>query len=221
MAAMTTAVSTVDDDDFTASLMCCACGGGYTAAPAVPPALPPPLAPLTLAERYGHNQSWCVTPLPLVSSSLASPAVDVPAGYVSLPEDMHLETALDLVDGACTRPAAAETHTQHNLSLSQAYSLFPGVLAPDLSPTGACDGVCHQRSSRVHGSIGTPLALQLTVQGSDPCSASAVYPLPSWEAVQAGDARNALCAGGGARAIQLSTEQPVSMEIVVRYMHYN
>jgi hypothetical protein len=31
-----------------------------------------------------------------------------------------------------------------------------------------------------------------------------------------GDARNALCADGGAPKIQLATQQPVAMEIIVR-----
>ena len=34
-----------------------------------------------------------------------------------------------------------------------------------------------------------------------------------------GDARNKLCAGGGAREIQLPRQQPVAMELIVRIVY--
>ena len=117
--------------------------------PSPPPSLPPPLSPLTLTERYGHNLSWCVTPRPLVSTSLVSPAADVPAGYVRTPESG--DQSLD--GGTCVRLSAVETLTHNNLSTSHAYSLFPGALAPGIM----------WRASKYHpySSVGTPLALQL------------------------------------------------------------
>ena len=89
---------------------------------------PPPLQPATLNELYGHNRSWCVTSLPLVSTSVVSPATDVPAGYVRMPE----EGTQTHNGGACAPLPAAESLTHTNLSTSQAYHIFPGALAPDV-----------------------------------------------------------------------------------------
>ena len=90
-----------------------------------------------------------MTPRPLVSTSLVSPAADVPAGYVRTPESG--DQSLD--GGTCVRLSAVETLTRNNLSTSHAYSVFPGALAPGVM----------WRASRYHpySSVGTPLALQL------------------------------------------------------------
>ena len=103
-----------------------------------------PLQPATLNERYGHNRSWCVTSLPLVSTSLVPPAADVPAGYVRTPEEVNQTHNGD----TCAHLPAAETLTHNNLSTSQAYHIFPGALAPDVL------------SSYPYSSIGALLAYQ-------------------------------------------------------------
>ena len=103
-----------------------------------------PLQPATLNERYGHNRSRCVTSLPLVSTSLVSPAADVPAGYVRMPEEVNQTHN----GGTCAPLPAAETLTHNNLSTSQAYHIFPGALAPDVL------------SSSPYTSIGALLAYQ-------------------------------------------------------------
>ena len=103
-----------------------------------------PLQPATLNERYGHNRSWCVTSLPLVSTSLVPPAADVPAGYVRTPEEVNQTHN----GGTCAPLPAAETLTHNNLSTSQAYHIFPGALAPDVL------------SSYPYSSIGALLAYQ-------------------------------------------------------------
>ena len=103
-----------------------------------------PLQPATLNERYGHNRSWCVTSLPLVSTSLVPPAADVPAGYVRMPEEVNQTHNGD----TCAHLPAAETLTHNNLSTSQAYHIFPGALAPDVL------------SSYPYSSIGALLAYQ-------------------------------------------------------------
>ena len=90
-----------------------------------------------------------MTPRPLVSTSLVSPAADVPAGYVRTPESG--DQSLD--GGTCVRSSTVETLTYSNLSTSHAYSLFPGALAPDFM-SRTC-------TTCPYVSIGTLLALQL------------------------------------------------------------